>query len=148
MNNWGEVKYVYKIFKKILWTLFQDVIILGDAWALSGFKRFSNYLHISGKQSFIVKLHCKSGLVWSVSLAEVFIYMMQLVFSIPVLQCPLLANSVHRVIDNLLALLHNNCLKKKQEKTPRKKCHCHVLNFSSILWSRLLLKVRHSCYFL
>jgi hypothetical protein len=30
---------------------------------------------------------------------------MQLFFSIPELQCPLLANSVHRVIDNLLALL-------------------------------------------
>ena len=29
---------------------------------------------------------------------------MQLFFSIPVLQCPLLANSVHRVIDNLLTL--------------------------------------------
>ena len=41
---------------------------------------------------------------------EVFIYMMQLGFFLPVLQCPLLTNSVHRVIDNLPVKLFHEIL--------------------------------------
>ena len=62
------------------------------------------YREISVQQTFYAKSHCKSVLIRSVSLVYVFIYLIQLFFSIPLLQCPLLANSVHRVTDNLLAL--------------------------------------------
>ena len=66
--------------------------------------------------SFFAKLHSKSALVWSVSLVEVFIYLMQLFFSLPVLQCPLLTNSVHRVIDNLLDLFGSHFCRFRRQK--------------------------------
>ena len=49
----------------------------------------------------------------------VFIYLIQLFFSIPALQCPLLGNFVHRVIDNLFG--YSEKAIKFEKKIPLKK---------------------------
>ena len=57
------------------------------------------------KKLTIKVVYCKSAPLRSDSLAEVFVYWMQLILSLPAVQSPLIGSSIHRVIDNLLDFL-------------------------------------------